>query len=97
MFWVINLVISGWINGISVGLGEDFRENPCSDLGVGAAALSQAPRGCGARGALGHSAQVPGAAGLRALAPRGPLVGGHFGEFLEPVSRGLSGLCSGYC
>ena len=44
MIWVINLVISGWINGISVGLGEDFRENPCSDLGVGAAALWRARR-----------------------------------------------------
>ena len=45
MIWVINLVIIGWISGISVGLGEDFRENPVSDLGLGAAALLEAPRG----------------------------------------------------
>ena len=28
MIWVINLMISGWISGISVGLGEDFSKIP---------------------------------------------------------------------
>ena len=56
MFWVINLVIIGWISGISVGLGVDFRENPVSDLGLGAAMLLEAPRGV-APGAAGPLSQ----------------------------------------
>ena len=45
MIWVINLAISGWFWVISVGLGEDFRENPVSDLGLGVAALLEASQG----------------------------------------------------
>ena len=59
MFWVINLVIIGWISGISVGLGVDFRENPVSDLGLGAAALLEVPRGVARAGHVGDCTCAP--------------------------------------
>ena len=74
-----------------MGLGEEFSKNFVSVLEGGAAALCEAPRGCGVRGALGFSAQVLGAAG-RLEAPRGRSVrGAHELSAQAPGAAGLRG------